>query len=123
MFKVLWLMKRKDGTSMDDLINYYENHHSVLAKKLWDQKFRPLKYMRKYFRPISHLLPFADTLSGADFDLAMEMWFESPEHFTQMLEVCSPEEIWKTIIEDENRFLDPHKRAIFVLEEHETKFD
>lgn len=123
MFKVLWLMKRKEGTSMDDLINYYENHHSVLAQKLWKQKFRPLKYMRRYFRSIDHLLPFAGTFSGCDFDLAMEMWFKSPEHFTEMIEVCSPEDVWKTIIEDENRFLDPQKRAIFILEEHETRFD
>ncbi len=124
MFKVMWLMKRKEGTSQADLISYYENHHSVLGKKLFqDNGFAPLKYMRKYFRPITDILPFADTLSGADFDLAMEMWFESREHFERMVEISSPEEVWKMVIEDENRFLDPHRRAIFILEEHETKFD
>ena len=53
----------------------------------------------------------------------MEMWFESALTFERMIEISSPEEVWKTIMEDEHRFLDPHKRAIFILEEHETKFD
>lgn len=124
MFKVIWLMKRKEGTSQADLISYYENHHSLLAKKLFlDNDFKPLKYMRKYFHSVSDILPFADTLSGADFDLAMEMWFESREDFHRMIEFSSPEEVWKMVLEDENRFLDPHKRAIFILEEHETIFD
>ncbi len=124
MFKVMWLMKRKEGTSLSDAIQHYENTHSVLAKSIFDQHdYKPLKYVRKYFHPINNILPFADTLSGSEFDLAMEMWFESREHFEKMLEISSPEEIWKVILEDENRFLEPHKRAIYILEEHETKFD
>ncbi|MEJ7933929.1 EthD domain-containing protein [Sphingobium sp. AN558] len=117
-------MKGKEGISKDDLISYYENHHSLLGKKIFqDNGFAPIKYMRKYFHSISDILPFADTLAGSEFDLAMEMWFESREHFEKMIEISSPEEVWKIIIEDENRFLDPYKRAIFILEEHETKFD
>ena len=124
MFKVMWLMKRKEGTSKDELISYYENHHSLLGKKLFqDNGFVPIKYIRKYFHPISDILPSADSLTGSDFDLAMEMWFDSREHFEKMIEISSPEEIWRMIIEDENKFLDPNKRAIFILEEHETIFD
>ena len=124
MLKVMWLMKRKVGASLSDVISHYENKHSVLAIAIFEENdYKPLKYVRKYFRPINDILPLVDTLSGSEFDLAMEMWFESREHFERMLEISSPEEVWKAIVEDEHRFLDPHKRAIYILEEHETKFD
>lgn len=124
MFKVMWLMKRKEGTTPEELMHYYENHHSKLGKKLMDSNnFKPVKYIRKYFRPITDIFPFPGALSGSEFDLAMEMWFESQEQFEQLLGFSTAEDVFKEIIEDENRFLDPHKRAIYILEEHETKFD
>jgi EthD domain len=124
MLKIMWLMKRKEGTSLSELIDYYETTHSVLAKKLFvENDFVPIKYARRYFHPVTDMLPAATDFSGTDFDLAMEMWFENREHFERMIGFSSPEAVWEMITADERRFLDPHKRAIVALEEHETQFD
>lgn len=123
MFKVLWLMKRKDGTSMQNLIDYYEKNHSLLAADLFKKNgFKPAKYVRKYLHPLADPIPEGPSQHDDDYDVAMEMWFNSREEFDQMITFSSPPEVQDAITADERNFLDRHKRAVFILEEHETLF-
>lgn len=70
MFKCIALLKKKPGLSRAEFIEYYENRHSVLARKL-------LPGIRDYRR--NFLDPDGAVLSpGApaiDFDVVTEMWF------------------------------------------------
>jgi len=123
MFKVMWLMKRKEGTSMQELIDYYENKHSVLGANLFrENNFRPVKYARRYLHPMPHPMPEQAERSEPEYDVAMEMWFNSRADFDRMLEFSMPEEVADMIIADENRFLNRARVAVFILEEHETEF-
>ncbi|WP_184477628.1 EthD domain-containing protein [Rhizorhapis suberifaciens] len=125
MFKVMWLMKRKAGTSMQDLIDYYESTHSVLGAKLFkENNFRPVKYMRKYLHPMGDPMSEGENSreTEPEYDVAMEMWFHSREDFDRLVEFASSEAVADMIIADERRFLDRERRAVFILEEHETHF-
>lgn len=123
MYKVMWLLKRKDGTSMQDLIAYYENHHSRLATDLFKANdFQPVKYTRRYLHPLGDPLSESGTTAEPLYDVAMELWFNSRSDFDRMVEFSSSEEVAEMIIADEGRFLDPDRKAVFILEEHETEF-
>ncbi|WP_340317421.1 EthD domain-containing protein [Rhizorhabdus argentea] len=125
MFKVMWLMKRKVGTSMEDLIRHYENVHCELGTNLWTEKgFRPVKYIRRYLHPLAGLVPSErGEAARASHDVAMEMWFRSKRDFEVFLGFFESDEIMSIFIEDELKFLDRERTEIFMLEEHETRFD
>jgi hypothetical protein len=49
MFKVMILIKRRPDISMDEFIDYYENHHAPLARRI----VRNMKgYTRRYLTPL-----------------------------------------------------------------------
>ncbi len=122
MLKVMWLLKRKAGTSMAEFIDYYETKHAVLGAALFAKgDFAPLKYVRKYLHPLPDPIAAADPDAEQDYDVSMEIWFRDRAHFDEMIEVMTP--AYDLIIEDEAQFLEREKRAVFILEEHETLFD
>lgn len=124
MFKVMWLMKRKEGTSMSDLIDYYEKKHSILGAELFKaNNFRPVRYVRRYLHPLEDPMPGTEKPPEPPYDVAMEMWFESRADFDRMVEFSSSEDVMEMIVADERRFLDRDNRGMFILEEHETTFD
>jgi hypothetical protein len=119
MFKVMWLLKRKAGTSMDDLIHYYENIHSKIGERF--AKVTAVKYTRRYLHPIVDPIPATRGSCEPEFDVAMEMWFESRAEWDRLLEISSPEAVSRMIVDDENRFLDRTRRRVFIIEEHESE--
>lgn len=119
MFKVMWLMKRKPGTSMQDLIDYYENVHSKIGERFATGV--AVKYIRRYLRPLTDPIPDSQDDSEPEYDVAMEMWFNSRADWDRLLEITSPEALTNMIIEDEQRFLDRSRRRVFLLEEHESE--
>ncbi|MEJ7933597.1 EthD domain-containing protein [Sphingobium sp. AN558] len=122
MLKVMWLLKRKTGTTMREFIDYYENRHSVLGAELFAKgDFAPLKYVRKYLQPMTDPIGASEEGAEQEYDVAMELWFHDQAHFDRMIEVMTP--AYDIIIEDEAQFLERDKRAVFILEEHETLFD
>ena len=46
MFKVIWLLRRKPGITMDQFRNHYENSHARLAQKYFGDLM--LSYKRNY---------------------------------------------------------------------------
>jgi hypothetical protein len=114
-------MKRKPGTSMKDLIHYYENIHSKIGEPF--AKATAVKYTRRYLHPLADPIPDAEGSHEPAFDVAMEMWFNSREDWDRMIEMSSPEEVSRMIIEDESRFLDRTSRQVFVIEEHESRLE
>lgn len=126
MFKILWLMKRKPGTSMQDLIDYYEGTHAVLGTEFWKRtKLAPKKYMRRYLHPAQAVLtpaaePGAEPGAEAPYDVATEMWFDRREDFDMFMAAGTTQAAMKLFIDDELRFLDRETTVTFILEEHET---
>ena len=112
MVKVLFLLKRRPGTTLEQFRDYYESTHSKLVPKGAPAAKR---YFRKYLRPLQG--------SPADvepyYDGIMEIWFEDQEALRNA-PFNSDRELQRVIKEDELKFLDVTKIDGFVYEEHET---
>lgn len=119
MFKVMYLLKRKPGISMEEFIHHYETSHAVIGKSIFDG--RAIRYVRRYLRPMDDFIAAEAPL--VTYDVAMECWFEDRAHFDAAVEASSEPNLLNLIIEDEMRFLDRTTRAAYVIEEHETELD
>lgn len=123
MFKIMTLMKRKSGTSMQQLIDYYENTHSALGLKVWKEIGKaPKRYVRRYFRPMTFGTEQEDMGEAPEmpFDVAMELWFDSREDCEEFFRLGSAPPNGDLFAEDERRFLERDCSLMVVLEEHET---
>lgn len=122
MFKIMTLMKRKPGTSMEQLIDYYENKHAALGVKIWTETGKhPARYFRRYFSQMAFgAASGPDEAQEMPFDLAMELWFDSREDSEEFFRLGSAAPNGEIFAADEMRFIDRHKTLMVALEEHET---
>ena len=115
MFKVVAFLVKKDGMSIEEFSNYYENHHVPLVLSIASP---PLVYKRRYLTRSNEL-----TRSGSvvDFDAITEIGFESEASFTEnWLTPLVLAKTGKLIAEDEERFINRAKTRAYVVEEYGT---
>ena len=121
MIKVCALIKKKDGMSRRDFIDYYENKHVPLLKKLFPEL---TNYTRKYVDfddPFTHVVyPGADKMSAApaiNFDAIGESTFSSREVFEKFVATLTDPAISRIVHEDEEKFTDRRFTSVLVVEE------
>jgi uncharacterized protein (TIGR02118 family) len=115
MFKVIAFLVKKDGTSVEEFSNYYENHHVPLVLSL---ARAPLVYKRRYLTRGNEL-----TQSGnvVDFDAITEVCFEDEASFHKnWLTPLVLDQTGKAIAEDEERFIDRAKTRAYIVNEYAT---
>lgn len=74
MFKMIALLKRKHGLSLDEFIKLYEEGHALFAAPHLP-KLR--HYERRYIEPMHNPVSGAD--HQPDFDVVTEIWFDTRE--------------------------------------------
>lgn len=116
MFKVVALLKRRPGMSMDEFKQYYENVHLQLGAP--HLKGNAVQHMRRYLTPLPS--PVSGEVAEADCDAIMEMWFESREQFEQAMKPFQEPELARQIVDDEANLFDRSKIRMFIAEEHVT---
>jgi hypothetical protein len=115
LFKVMILMKRRPGLSMEEFIDYYENHHAKLG-----MKFAPnmIHYSRHYLRPV------ADVLEGGvnepAYDVITEVHFASREAFEENGRLMQSPEALAALIADEEKLFDRQAKSRVLVEDHES---
>jgi len=135
MFKVIAMMKRKQGISLDEFRHHYETIHAPMGlKSLANTK----RYFRRYLHPISELgmdsgLTQAITevaanpgvlgQEGTEFDVITEMWFENRAEFEKAFRAMGTPEHLKMSTEDSMRFMDMSKSRMYTVDEAETDFN
>ena len=107
MFKVFAYLTRREGSTREEFIDYYENHHVPLVLSLAPM---PRVYKRNYLRQ-----DFAAGLESPaiGFDVVTEMAWDDragAENWITLLGVPA-------IAEDEARFLDRSKTRAYVIDE------
>ena len=115
MFKVVFLLKRKEGLSMKEFISYYEDTHAKLGLKYLSGG--AVRYIRRYLHPISDLV--TENRDDADYDVVTETWYVDRAAFDNTLARYTPE-VREIMAACESNFLDKSRRGIFFVEEHET---
>jgi uncharacterized protein (TIGR02118 family) len=114
--KIIALLKRKPGLTMEAFIHYYENNHAPLVLNI-----APfiMDYRRNYARSGSAL----GSLDGGapDCDVITEAWFATKEDFDKFNTEAVKPENRDAIIRDELNFLDRGSMRLFIVEERESQ--
>jgi hypothetical protein len=115
LFKVMILMKRRPGMSMDEFIDYYENNHAKLGIK-----FAPnmIHYSRHYLRPIADVLE--GEVNEPAYDVITEVHFASREAFEENGRLMQSPEALAALIADEEKLFDRPAKSRVIVESHES---
>ena len=115
MFKVLVLLKRKKGMSLDEFINYYETKHSALGVK-YQTKMK--RYIRHYLKPIPY--PLDGSVQEPEYDVLTELWFDDQKAFEDGMALMRAPEANAVLSEDEKNLFDLSKNCLVAVEDHES---
>lgn len=110
MVKLIALVKRKDGMTLEEFSRYWREHHGPLAISM-------LPGVKRYVQ--NHAVRLA---SGGDpqIDGVVELWFDDLEAQRRCAAFWASDE-GKPIRDDEERFIDRSKMIFFVAEEKVIK--
>ena len=111
--KLVALLKRKPGTSMEEFEEHYENVHIPLVLRIAPHICH---YIRNYIYHDSALANL-DSLPSASCDVITEAWFETEEDFRKFNEDIARPEVRQLIIDDEMKFLDRAAHRMFLVKE------
>lgn len=115
MFKVVALVKRRSGMSVEEFRSYYETQHAPLA----------LSYMPKlcrYFRRFVDRQVDAATgeVTEPGYDSVSEFWFASRKDYEETMQQLATPEIKAVMDEDETKLFDRTKMIILEVDEFES---
>ncbi|WP_328842741.1 EthD domain-containing protein [Streptomyces sp. NBC_00258] len=113
MYKVIVFLKKRDGLSREEFVDYYENRHVPLILSMAPS---PPIYRRNY------LVPEGSASDGFDFDVMVEFGFaDKAAHQEWVAQMDRPENRQQNDDDSPNLF-HPDSLEIreYVLEEHIT---
>jgi uncharacterized protein (TIGR02118 family) len=115
VFKVMVMIKRKPGMSMEDFIAYYESNHAPLgASKVPNLK----RYVRHFIRPYGNDVYGTDDESS--YDVLTEIWFDDRADFERGMAYLTEPETAAIIGADEENLFDKSSIRFMLMEDHET---
>jgi hypothetical protein len=115
MFKQLSMMKRKPGLSMEQFIEQYESRHAKFGEVLFANANH---YVRRYVRPQRN--PLTGELKELDFDVIMEIWWESEAEFQEAMKSLATSDLLPQIRASGEALFASHDNPAFTVEERET---
>ena len=116
-YKIILLMKRRPGMSVEAFRDYYETRHAPLATK-YSQGIS--RYVRRYLDPQPH----PETGPGGElaYDVLTELWFEEEAVFNGVLQYITTTVMPDEIVEDEKQLFDRASFKIATVVEYDTDF-
>ena len=114
MYKIITLLKRRPGMSMEDFIDYYDKSHRLIGEKLLFGK--ATRYARNFLHPLPH--PLTGEIPESQYDVVLEIWFNDQETAEKTFASFAVPEIMAEIAEDEEKLFDRTKNQTFLVEEH-----
>lgn len=115
MFKVMILIKRRPGMSMEEFIDYYETRHAVLGASTLPMM---TGYVRHYLRPLgSHV---GDGAAELPYDVLTEITFKDEGGFHEAMAVLAVPETAAEITADEAKLFDRSTITFMHVEDRAT---
>ena len=115
MFKAVAMIKRKPGTTREDLIRHYEANHVPLAIKA-------VPNLKRYVR--HYITPFGNDVYGVDqeppYDVITEIWFDDEEDFLRGMASLTEPVTAAIIAEDEERVFDRSSIRFMTMVDYES---
>jgi len=115
MYRVFGFLTKRDGLSMSEFKDYYENHHVPL---LLSRAPKPPVHSRRYVNRDEELMR---TALQVDFHCMVEVAFADQDAFlAYMGKLFGLEAVDNAVAVDEARFLDRSRTRAYVVDEHVT---
>ncbi|WCT72011.1 EthD domain-containing protein [Sphingomonas naphthae] len=106
--------------TMEQFMDYYENQHSVLAKKMGKKRAinGASRYVRRYLQHEKN--PITGEVIDPGYDCIMEIWWNSREEFEASQKVISSPERIDAIREDELNLFASNSNPICSVIEYDS---
>jgi hypothetical protein len=113
-------LKRRPGISMAEFLDYYENQHAQLSKKLGAKPALPnaQRYVRRYITPEKNPLTGEKLDSG--YDCIMEIWWNNREDFEAAMNGLSDPRFLEARMADERKLFASNSNPVCTVEEHDS---
>lgn len=120
MIKQIVFLKKRDDISMDDFMDYYENQHSQLAKKLGAPPPLPnaQRYVRRYVTPQPN--PLTGEVIHPGYDCIMEIWWNTREDFEAAMKGLGNPDHLEARKADERKLFASNSNPVCIVEEFDS---
>lgn len=118
MFKMIILLRKKEGMTHEDFVEYYENQHVVLAGKLAP---RMRRHIRNYLTPVDN--DEYDSDRSDRIDCITEVFFDDESDFESTIADFENSDKMGIIISDEEKVFDRASIRWFKTVVNETELN
>ncbi|MCJ2178576.1 EthD domain-containing protein [Novosphingobium album (ex Hu et al. 2023)] len=120
MLKQICFFRKRPDMTMDEFMDYYENQHSQLAKKMGAQPAIPnaVRYVRRYLVPEKN--PITGEVHDPGYDCIMEIWWNSREDFERSQAIISSPERKPMTMADEEKLFASHANPVVTCIEYDS---
>ena len=120
MLKQLCFFRKRPDMTMDAFMDYYENQHSQLSKKMGAQPAIPgaVRYVRRYLVPEKN--PITGEVHDPGYDCVMEIWWNSREDFERSQAIISDPARLPMTRADEEKLFASHANPVCTCIEHDS---
>lgn len=115
MLKQVSMMKRHPGLTMEEFIARYEGHHAKFGEKLFGKARR---FVRRYVQPETN--PLTGEIAELDFDVIMEIWWDSREDFTDAMKGIATSGLLDDIRSSGEALFASQNNPAFTVVEHDS---
>lgn len=118
--KLVTLLRRKDGMTLDEFKDYYESVHARIGEKYL------APHASRYFRRFLHPVPGSSTSEDSPertYDVVMEIWFPDQAAFDAAFRDLGTAEAQAEIVADELKLFDREYIHSYIVDEHESCLD
>lgn len=115
MYKIMWLLKRKPGTSHEHFHHHYETSHSVLGQKYFGHLI--LSYQRNYNTARAR---DGGGNRASDYDCVTEWLMPDAAAVDEIYRLMADPVIGKLFLDDEARFLDSSETRLVRCDTFDT---
>ncbi len=116
MFKMIGLLKRRPGMTVEEFREYYETKHRVIGEKYL--KGHASRYMRRFLTPIANSI--TGNLPESEYDVVLEIWYPDREAYEANNKLLGQPDVAAEIAEDEEQLFDRPRNRFFFVDEHES---
>jgi hypothetical protein len=120
VYKQICFFRKRPDMSLDAFMDYYENQHSQLSKRMGRAPSLPnaQRYVRRYLQPEKN--PVTGKVIDPGYDCIMEIWWNSREDFEASQRIISDPTRLPSIIEDELKLFASHDNPVCSVVEYDS---
>ncbi len=120
MLKQICFFRKRPDMTMEQFMDYYENQHSQLSKKMGRSPAIPnaTRYVRRYLQPEKN--PVTGEVHDPGFDCIMEIWWNSREDFENSQRIISSPGRLEATKADETNLFASHANPVCTVIEYDS---